>query len=254
MGIRRGTVREDGRVFWAYRVRKGKRYEAWVTKESFAKFEATRKKYSQSGVKKYKEEQEKLPPEQRNYLGKYNPENGLYFIRIYMNGTPRYGTLEDVQNFKIKRKQQQKSNYYKSKAEIPPPSVCLGDPHPTDPNLVVVTIRGHNVKYGPIEKLQKRRERIRQAGIIYRKSKGNELVKKYKEIRHQKLKKIKENPELKFRRGDVNPITNWKFWGYSALGNEVWLHPDEFVTRRTEFNRKRLEAYYKKRGLLKKEE
>jgi hypothetical protein len=248
--IRRGTVREDGKVFWAYRKTKTRTGEIWVSRDTFLKYEASRIKYSQSKMMAYKKSQESLPPDERNYLGKYNPENGLYFIRVYASGTPRYGTLEDLQNYKLKRRRQQRDCYKLNKTKIPASSVCLGDKHPNDPNLVVVEIRGHKVKYGPMQKLEKRRENIRLSGIEYRKIKGKKIVEKSREIRQKKLQFLRENPHLKYSRGDLNPLTGWKFWGYSALGNEIWLHPDDFVVRRAEFNKKRLEHYYAKRAAM----
>ena len=44
--------------------------------------------------------------------------------------------------------------------------------------------------------------------------------------------KFKDNPELKMKRGYINPITNQLFWLYDPYGREVWLHPDEFHRRR----------------------
>lgn len=245
--IKRGTVRADKKIFWAYKISKAKKYETWLSKEKFAHYENNRKKYSSTKLKKYREEQAKLDPEDRNSLGKYNPENGLYYIRMNSNGKPRYGTLEQVEKFRLTRKTYQKKRYEKFLKTIPLPNVCLGDKHPTDPNLIVIEIRNNRIKYGAPEVLEKRRARIKLCGELYRKQKGKEIVQKAREIRYAKMQYLRENPSLRFRRGDTNPLTGWKFWGYSSLGNEVWLHPEEFAVRRDIFNRKRLEHYYKKK-------
>lgn len=248
--VRRGTVREDGKVFWAYKLRKNKKYEQWITREKFEQYDGVRIKRYKLLKEKYQESQDKLPPDQRNFLGRCDPETGLYFIRLQTNGKPKFGTLEELENYKKNRRRLQRECYAKIKSITPPPSVCLGDKHPTDPNLVVVEIRSHKVKYGPIEKLQKRREKIKQSSVIYRQLNGKKIVDKYREIRQKKLQERKKNLNLKFRRGDIDPITKWKFWGYSALGNEIWIHPDEFVERRTVFNKKRLDHYYAKRAAM----
>ena len=53
--IKRGTVREDGKVFWVYR--KGK--EVWATKEQYDKRENTRKAYVRMCQQEYKKSQAK---------------------------------------------------------------------------------------------------------------------------------------------------------------------------------------------------
>lgn len=252
--IRRGTVRADGKIFWSYRKTQTRTGEIWVTKEAFEKYTLGRTHYNKKKMLNYKKNQQNLPPEERNYLGKYNPEKGLYFIRVNGSGSPKYGTLEDVAAFKKTRRQQQRNAYSQNKLQNPAPTVCLGDKHPSNPELVVVEIRGHKIKYGPLQKLKNRREKIRQTGIEYRKIKGQELVAKAREIRHQKQQYLRENPHLKYNRGDINPLTGWRFWGYSALGNEIWLHPDDFSVRKEVFNKKSLERYYAKKHQKKQTE
>ena len=127
--IRRGTVREDGKLFWAYKVSKGKKYEIWLSKEKYDSYEKTRKKYYSAKLEKYRDDQSKLDPKDRNTFGKYNPENGLYFIRLNSNSIPQYGTLEEVEKFRSKRRAHQKANYDKMIEKTPLPTVCLGDKH-----------------------------------------------------------------------------------------------------------------------------
>ena len=244
--IRQGTVRADGKLFWAYRNTKNRTGEVWVTKETFAKYVEKRREYARKRMMAYKKNQENLPIEERNYLGKFNPENGLYFIRVSGSGTPKYGTIEDVATFKAKRREEQRNAYMQNKIKNPTPNVCLGDKHPTTPDLFLVEIRGHKIKYGPLQKLLDRREKIRQSGIKLRKTEGKRIVEKARKIRQQLYQHLKENPHLRFRRGDISPLTGWKFWGYSTLGNEIWLHPDDFAVRRAEFNRKGMERYHAK--------
>ncbi len=248
--FRKGFVRDDGKIFWSYKSSKNKKkYQVWLTKEKFDQYESARITSYKRRIEKYKKNQEKLPIEQRNFKGKYNPETGLYFICLHASGTPKFGTLAELEAYKLKRREQQRIAYEKRKSKIPPPNVCLGDKHPSIPDLVVVEIKNHKVKYGPVEKLQKRRERIKLLSTIYRQKKGKEIVEKYKQIRHEKQKQRKENPHLKFSRGDVNPLTKWKFWTYSALGNEVWLPPEEFDKKRAAHNKKVIAAYHAKKQL-----
>jgi len=42
--IKRGTVRADKKIFWAYKISKGKKYEIWLSKEKFSQYETNRKK------------------------------------------------------------------------------------------------------------------------------------------------------------------------------------------------------------------
>lgn len=247
--LRRGVVRGDGKIFWAYRTgRNKKRYEIWVTKQKFDNYESARLQKYHLCMKKYKESQAELPVDERNSFGKYNSQTGLYFIRLSSKGAPIFGTLEELQTFKIQKRQQQKNWYAKIRSCTPLPTVCLGDQHPSDPNLFVVEIRNHKVKYGTLQKLQDRRNKLKKLSREYRQKKGSELTKKYREIRQVKQKERKENPHLKFRRGDINPITNHRFWGYSTLGNEIWLSNEEFIPRRIEYNKKRLEYYHAKKS------
>lgn len=250
--LRRGAERSDGKIFWAYRKgKKEKRYEIWVTKEKYEKNNLLRLQKYRLCIQKYKESQLKLPVEDRNSFGKFNSQVGLYFIRLSSKGEPKFGTLEDVYQYKIKKRKQQRNCYAKIRSRIPLPSVCLGDQHPSDPNLFVIEIRNHQVKYGPFEKLKARREKLKQQSREYRQKKGAELIEKYRDIRQSKQKERRENTHLKFRRGDINPITEFRFWGYSSLGNEIWLPYEEFMQRKTEYNKKRLEYYHKKKHLPK---
>jgi len=229
--LKRGTTREDGKIFYAYRKRKNKpTKEIWLTKEQFEKWETTRKKYRDNGLNAYKKEQMKLPKEERNVLGKYNPENGLYFIQIFCNAKIRYGTWEEVQEFRERRKRNQRIASKRRKTETPLPTVCVGDKHPTDENLIVIKIRYNKVFYGPPEKLEHRKQ---QQKIWHKKhcEKFNK-VEQYKKIRQEKLKFLNENPHLKFKRGDVNPVTSQRFWGYTTLGNENWLTIENFEKKK----------------------
>jgi hypothetical protein len=237
--INRGTVRADGKVFWAYKSRNGKKFECWVTPEQLKKWDEGRRRYVQAKRAEYLDQQSKLPPEERNHFGKYNPENGLYFIKVGTNGKPMWGNLEKLQKYK-KALIDNDAKYRKNlKDNLPPPSVCVGDKHPTDNNLYVIRIWSNKVYYGTLEKLNSRRQKSVESGRLYS-AKNREAIRTRALNKRKKLREfLAENPHLKFSRGDVDPITNQFFWGYSCIGKEVWLDQETFKNRRNTHNEKR---------------
>jgi hypothetical protein len=92
---KRGTVREDGLVY----IRKSRNKEVWGTQEQFenlikksaAYIERKRNESRNSTNKKWK-------------LGEYNPDIGLYFIRKTCNQSIIWGTAEQLQTHREKRK------------------------------------------------------------------------------------------------------------------------------------------------------
>jgi len=229
--IRRGTVREDGRIFWCYKVRKNKkRYECWLTPEQFKEWDAKRIQYAKRKRAEYNAQQKALPPEERNYIGKYDPATGLYFLQIMTNGKPQYGTFEKLQEFKEKALKRSKNYSKKCKAQLPLPNVCVGDDHPTDKNLVVVKIWNRRIYYGTRESLQAKREKQRERERIYRQKES--ISERRRIMRNEVFEHLKKNPHLRMKRGYQNPITKELFWCYNSFGKEMWLRPDEFVRRR----------------------
>jgi hypothetical protein len=95
--MKRGTVREDGMVY--LRKRRGK--EIWGTQEEWNHIEKWRKDYMEKRRSQYRS----LPENKKYKIGQYNPENGLYFIRKSGNLSPIWGTKEQLDKYKEKRRQ-----------------------------------------------------------------------------------------------------------------------------------------------------
>jgi hypothetical protein len=237
--IKRGTVRKDGKIFWCYKIKNGTRFPCWLTPEQFKNWDAKRKEYSLKKRAEYKAQQAALPPEERNYTGKQDPVTGLYFLQVLNNGKPQFGNLEQLKEFQLKVRLRSKKYHTKCRQQNPPPSVCIGDKHPTDANLCVIKIWGNKVYYGTWEKLQKRRESHRRKDQNYRDMNRERLNQHRSAIKKKVMEVFKTNPELKMKRGYINPITKEIFWVYDAYGREVWLHIDEFNRRRNNACQKR---------------
>ncbi len=90
---KRGTVREDGKIF--LEVRKGE--EVWVAKDVWEKHISWRKKYIDIKRTEHRNKTKKWK------IGDLNPENGLYFIRYGGNYTPIWGTEERLQSYRKQR-------------------------------------------------------------------------------------------------------------------------------------------------------
>jgi hypothetical protein len=95
--MKRGTVREDGMVY--LRKRKGK--EIWGNQEEWIHIEKWRKEYMEKRRIQYRS----LPAEKKYKIGEYNPEIGLYFIRKSGNLNPIWGTKEQLDKHREKRRQ-----------------------------------------------------------------------------------------------------------------------------------------------------
>jgi len=91
---KRGTVREDGKIF--IKMIKGK--EFWGSQEQWENHEKWRKDYLDLQRNRYRNETKKWK------IGEMNPDTGLFFIRLCGNYKPIFGTLEQVEAYKTKRK------------------------------------------------------------------------------------------------------------------------------------------------------
>ena len=147
MAIKRKTVREDGKIFWAYKHKNGTKKEVWLSPKVFERWDQVRKNYVNKKYKKYLEQQNELPEEDRNYRGKCDPQTGLYFIRVSTSGKPVFGSKEELEKY-INQNKKTKSRYYYRCIKLPAPTFCVGDPHPQTPNLFVKRIFGHKIYWG----------------------------------------------------------------------------------------------------------
>jgi hypothetical protein len=249
MGIHRGTTRPDGKMFWAYRYRYGKKTEIWIKPEQYQRRENTRIAYARNRNNKMREKIQAVPLEERNHVGKYCPEKGLYFLRSYVSGNAVYGTLEELKAFRLKQKKRNRNYLDSCKERFPLPNLSFGDQHPNDPNLFVVAVRRNKLFFGTREQYESKRQRLNESYKKY-KQKNREIIKiKNKKITEEKTKFLNENPHLKRFRGDIDPLFNKIFWGYSSIHNEVWLKPDVYHQRRLRAN-KRTSLLKKNKKLL----
>lgn len=91
--LKRGHIREDGKVF----LRRSYGTEIWGTPEQYKKLietqykSTTTKRLNYNKGIKYK-------------IGDLDTETGLYFIRIMGNYKPKFGTLEELKEYKEKRR------------------------------------------------------------------------------------------------------------------------------------------------------
>ena len=211
--IKRGTVREDGKVFWVYR--KGK--EVWATKEQYDKRENTRKAYVRMCQQEYKKMQAGKPPHERNYLGKYDSSRNLYFIRVSTAGKEIWGSKFQLNEYR-KRLNDRRKDMTKRLNELQT-NLKFGDPNPNNPKEFVCFFIGKKPYFGSAKKLE---ERKKSRAITYRK-----LDMFYRTKRMFALHAL----EKRIRRGTVNEETGLIFWEYNEAGKEKWFSKEEFKLR-----------------------
>ncbi len=90
---KRGTVREDGKIF--LKIRKGE--EVWVAKDVWENHISWRKKYNDIKRTEHRNKTKKWK------IGDPNLENGLYFIRYSGNYTPIWGTEKRLTEYRNQR-------------------------------------------------------------------------------------------------------------------------------------------------------
>lgn len=238
MGIRRNTPRADGKVFWAYKYRKGEKIEVWITPEQFERREVTRRKYAKKQAQKCLENKIRLPKEERNHIGQYNPETGLYFIRYDDKGLPVWRVKEFLDKLRARNKISRKIYSQKGKL-LPLPNVCVGDPHPETSGLYVKCIRNRRIFYGTMEEVEELKSRLSKTYKKYKQKNKQEIKLKNASRRKEIMKSL--NSELKRKRGDIDPMAQKIFWGYNGRGDEVWFKKEIFVIKRNCFIKKRRE-------------
>lgn len=238
MRIKRKTERPDGKVFWAYAIKNGKRVEIWISRAQFEKRENTRRKYVRQKQQEYQKNQLSLPDDQRNYIGKYNPENGLYFIRVSTVGKAVWGSLEQLNHLRNLNKKARKKYYIKCYT-MQKLAVVPGDPHPTQEGVFVVRIMGGKVFYGTKDQYLEKSKKLINNYKKYKSKNKEEIKRRKKECREKNINFLKQHPHLKRSRGDIDPICRKIFWQYNEYGKEVWMRPEVFEKKRNKANANR---------------
>jgi hypothetical protein len=211
--IKRGTVREDGKVFWVYR--KGK--EVWATKEQYDKRENTRKAYVRMCQQEYRKSQAKKLLHERNYLGKYDCSRNLYFISISTAGKEVWGTKFQLEKYRKRLNDRRKDMTEKLKKLQT--NLKFGDPNPNNSEEFVCYFIGKKPYFGSVKKLE---ERKKSRAISYRK-----LDMFYRTKRMMAMQALSK----RLRRGAVNQETGLLFWEYNEAGKEKWFSEEEFKVR-----------------------
>jgi chaperonin cofactor prefoldin len=211
--IKRGTIREDGKVFWVYR--KGK--EVWATKEQYEKRENTRKAYVRMCQQEYKKLQVKKLSHERNYVGKYDYSRNLYFMSISTSGKEVWGSKSQLEKYR-KRLNDRRKDMTQRLKEFQT-NLKFGDPNPNNPEEFVCFFIGKKPYFGSAKKLE---ERKKSRAISYRK-----LDMFYKTKRMMVLQALNK----RLRRGAINQENGLIFWEYSESGKEIWFVKEIFDER-----------------------
>lgn len=215
--MKRGTIREDGKVFARYL--KGK--EIWITKEQYEGREKTKKEYTKKCRLAYME-----MCKDKKSIGDYNFNKNLYFIGISNSGKEIWRSKEFLEKFR--RKQNLNKKRYAEKCKnLPKTNLKFGDQHPENPELFVVRKSGNKCFFGTKQKLEEKKEDLR---II-------RFKRFYKEKKTRQI--IMSNISVKKKRGEKRPEDNFIFFGYSRLGKEIWYSPQIFNEKRNKKNLKR---------------
>ena len=210
--IKRGTVREDGKVFWTYKDDK----ECWITKEQYDKRENTRREYVRRCRENYRKRQLAKHPVHRNFIGKYDIARNLYFSHISSSGKEVWISKDQLEKKRKRHTMYRRKMYHKLKEQHPVTGLKIGDRNPENPNEYVVFFIGNKPYFGSKSHLEKRRE---SREISYRKR--NE---KYKRLREEKL----NNLEKRIKRGTVDPETGLIFLHYAQNGKERWITNEKY--------------------------
>ena len=208
--IKRGTVREDGKIFARYR--KGK--ELWISKEQYERREKSRKEYVKNCIESYKKRRKEI-----RSFGEYDEKINLYFIGISSSGKEVWRNKVFLE--KRKKMQAKNKNRYIEKCFLLPQSnLKFGDQHPDNSNLFVINKVGNKCFFGDESKLKEKKESLRIT-----------CTKRYyksKKIRHIVLK----NLETKLKRGATREQDNFIFFQYDRVGKEIWLSPEIYHQKR----------------------
>lgn len=223
--LKRGTKRADGKVLWKYEFG----VPIYITEKQYNSWENTRKEYVRKCHNAYKARQLAKPPNERNFLGKYDPFSNRYFIGITSAGKEIWGTKEQLAKKRADMNIRRKKFAEKCKNLNGDPSkLKFGDQHPTDPKLFVILKIGNKVYYGSKERMS---EVKLSRALAYRK----------RNVKAQrKRKEYLDSLPQRFTRGDKHPTADLYFWAYTQYAKEVWYTKEEFAIRRiNEINRRK---------------
>lgn len=210
--IKRGTIREDGKFFWAYKKDK----ELWISKEQYERRENSRKEYVRKCRQRYNERQKAKHLVERNYIGKYDSSKNLYFLRVSTAGKEVWGTKHQLEEFRKRHTIYRRKMYHKLLEHHPVTGLKIGDKNPANPNEYVVFFIGNKPYFGSKHQLKQRQQ---GRAISYRKR--NE---KYKLQREEKLRSI----EKRIKRGTENSETGLVFYCYAQNGKERWVTKEHY--------------------------
>jgi hypothetical protein len=210
--IVRGTVREDGKVYWAFTKNK----EVWITREQYDKREQTRKAYVKKCRENYKKRQEAKHPVDRNFIGKYNFATNLYFLRMSSSGKEIWGSKQQLEASRKRHTRYRNKMYHKLKIQYAKTGLKVGDQNPDNPNQYVIFFIGNKPYFGTKYQLIQRKKSRR---ISY--NKRNE---KYAIARQKKLQSLQQ----RIKRGTTDLNTGLVFYMYAQNGKERWITPERY--------------------------
>lgn len=210
-----GFVREDGMVYWRRHTTRG---DVWLTAEKYQEYCQKRKAYRTMCREAYYRRQAELPPEERNYFGKYNWKTNKYFVDVTASGKEFWVYKKRFEELAARRKGYRR-RYLDKMHKLPKAGLKIGDTNPDNPNEYVLHFTGNMPRFGTLEQLQTSQEGRK---ISYKK-----MHAKYRKIRREKLKWMSN----KLKRGTIDPETGMIFWEYGRFGQPVWLPPEQFTVK-----------------------
>lgn len=214
--MKRGTVREDGKVYF----RKSKGKELWLTPEAYKNALNKEYKYRQKCLEIYKS----LKKIKRSF-GEYDAQKNLYFIKISSSGKEVWRPKAWYERFRDKQNKNKRKHYEKLKS-LPKVNVKVGDVHPNNPDLFVLYKNGNKITYGNSKKL----EHVIESRRI--------LVLK-RDIKNKKMRQKALDGIQKIKKGTVNPENNLIFWHYNEIGKEKWVTKEVFEKKMNHLRIKR---------------
>jgi len=222
--MKRGTVREDGMIY--FRLKKGK--EEWLTKERYKEEIAKEKKYRLKCRQMYYAMRKEVFS-----FGQYDEKRNLYYIGISSSGKPIWRNKKFLER-RIARNVISKKRYYQKCCMMPATDFKLGDPHPENPNLFVILKLGNRITWGDAKRLAEYKEKRR-------------IWELKRDFRNKRKKAKRLEGVEKIIKGTKRPDKNLIFWKYTDTGNEVWLEPETFAVKREHRNLKRRLARKRKK-------
>lgn len=211
--LKKGTVREDGKIYWCSSKRKG---EIWLTKEQYDKYDETVRNYRRKSHQAYYARREKIKPSDRSYFGKYDPAANKYFAKISTSGKEIWVTKAELERLK-KQSKLNRRKYVERQQSLPDNKIKVGDQHPTDKTLYVIYKVGKKPMYGSKEKLEERRK-SRKKTMCLRNIKYNSRRREF----------IENLGGQRFKRGYFSIEKNMVFWEYSTTCREIWISEEKF--------------------------